>query len=54
MQELDSKLKQMIEMIYYLGYTQQEVADELKLPLGTVKTRTRTALQLLREKFGNE
>lgn len=45
---LDPKYKQIIELVYLEGYTQQEIADELKLPLGTVKTRVSTALKLLR------
>lgn len=46
---LEIKHWQMIEMIYVYDYTHQEVADKLDLPLGTVKTRTRYALQQLRE-----
>ncbi|QHV95188.1 RNA polymerase sigma factor [Spirosoma endbachense] len=48
---LDPKLRQMIDLIYFEGYTQQEVADHLKMPLGTVKTRTRMALQQLKDLF---
>ncbi len=50
---LDEKLRVIIELIYFMGYTQKEVADKLKLPLGTVKTRTRTALQHIKGFIGN-
>lgn len=42
----------MIDMQYFLGYTQSEVAEELGMPLGTVKTRTRAALGELRKMMG--
>jgi RNA polymerase sigma factor (sigma-70 family) len=50
-QRLDPKHREVVDLIYFLGYTQQEVADQLQLPLGTVKTRTRTALQQLKHYF---
>ena len=37
-----------IEAIYIDGKSQQEIADELAIPLGTVKSRTRLALQRLK------
>ncbi|MBO0937296.1 RNA polymerase sigma factor [Fibrella sp. HMF5335] len=39
---------QLIDLIYLNGYTQQEAADELKIPVGTVKTRLQATLQELR------
>lgn len=51
--KLDDKHKAVINLIYFWGYTQQEVAEKLNLPLGTVKTRTRTALQLLKAQLSN-
>lgn len=50
---LDPKLRQIINLIYFDGYTQQEVADSLNMPLGTVKTRTRMALQQLKDLFSD-
>ncbi|MBS1510950.1 MAG: sigma-70 family RNA polymerase sigma factor [Bacteroidetes bacterium] len=47
-EKLDEKHQVVINLIYFWGYTQQEVAKQLGLPLGTVKTRTRTALQMLK------
>jgi RNA polymerase sigma-70 factor (ECF subfamily) len=38
----------LIELIYFQGYTQAEVSEELNIPLGTVKTRIKTALMQLR------
>ena len=38
-----------IELLYFKGYTQSEIAEEYDIPLGTVKTRTRAALKQLRK-----
>ena len=40
--------RQVIMMAYFEGYTQSEMAEILKQPLGTVKTRVRLAMQKLR------
>ncbi len=37
-----------IDMAYYKGYTQDEIATQLKMPLGTVKTKVRQAIIILR------
>ena len=47
--ELPAKQRVVIEAIYIDGKSQQEVADELAIPLGTVKSRTRLALQRLKD-----
>lgn len=43
--------RQLIEMVYFEGYTQEEASVRLQLPLGTVKSRIRRALQELRGTF---
>lgn len=37
-----------VEYLYYKGYSQSELAEEFNIPLGTVKTRLRLAMQQLR------
>jgi len=48
-EQLPTKQKLVIEAIYIDGKSQQEVADELDIPLGTVKSRTRLALHRLKD-----
>jgi RNA polymerase sigma factor (sigma-70 family) len=40
-----------LDMVYFKGYTHVEAAEELNLPLGTVKTRIRMAIVELRKHF---
>lgn len=40
--------REVIDLAYYQGYSQQEIAERTGLPLGTVKSRTRAALSHLR------
>ncbi|MCE7065645.1 RNA polymerase sigma factor [Dyadobacter sp. CY326] len=43
--------KLLIDMVYFQGYTHEEVSERLSLPLGTVKSRIRKALKELRYIF---
>lgn len=52
--QLEPVYREVIQLIYFMGYTQQEASEVLGLPLGTVKTRTRTALQILRKQCSND
>jgi RNA polymerase sigma-70 factor (ECF subfamily) len=47
--KLNNKCIQIIEMVYFRGYTQKETAEELDIPVGTVKTRNRSCISQLRE-----
>ncbi|MFN0292226.1 RNA polymerase sigma factor [Pedobacter helvus] len=42
--QLKSDWRELIELAYFKGYTQQEIAERLDIPIGTIKTRTRNAL----------
>ena len=48
---LEKEHKEIIDLMYFKGYTQIEVALKLHIPLGTVKTRARTAIMKLRKYF---
>ncbi len=52
MSRLNANQKQVIELAYYEGLSQTEMAEKLGQPLGTVKTWARTALKVLREEIG--
>ena len=43
--------REIIEWMYFEGYTQQEIAENFGIPLGTVKSRARIALRELRNSF---
>lgn len=45
---LEDKYRTIIDLIYFNGYTQREVAEKLDIPLGTVKSRVKIAFRELR------
>ena len=47
--KLKEDFRVIIDMAYYQGYTQVEIAEHLNIPLGTVKTRARNALMALKQ-----
>jgi RNA polymerase sigma-70 factor (ECF subfamily) len=48
-QNLKPDQKIIIDLAYFNGYTQEEISKEMNIPLGTVKTRMRTAIIELRK-----
>ncbi len=45
---LKSEWRVLVDMSYFQGYTHEEISKILNIPLGTVKTRIRSALSQLR------
>jgi RNA polymerase sigma-70 factor, ECF subfamily len=54
MEDLPEKEREVVELAYWSGMSQSEVAEFLNIPLGTVKTRTRSALSHLADRLEGE
>jgi RNA polymerase sigma-70 factor (ECF subfamily) len=52
LEQLPVEQRQAVELAYFEGMTQSEIANKTGIPLGTVKTRVRTAMQTLRRILG--
>lgn len=50
-EQLKPEQKSILDLVYFKGYTHVEAADELGVPLGTIKTRLRMAITQLRKFF---
>jgi len=50
-EQLSPDQRQIIDLMYFQGYSQSEIAEEFEIPLGTVKTRAKAAMQKLKELF---
>jgi len=48
-QSINQKQKDLIELAYFRGYSQYELAGHFNIPLETVKSRMRAAMLLLRD-----
>lgn len=50
-EKLTAAQRQVMELAYYEGMSQTEMAERLNQPLGTIKTWTRSALKILRDEL---
>jgi RNA polymerase sigma-70 factor (ECF subfamily) len=49
LENLSLEQRQVIDLAYFQGLTQTQVADRAEVPLGTVKSRTLAAMRRLKE-----
>lgn len=50
--DLNEEQRFVIECIYFKGFTHSEISEEFDLPLGTVKSRIRAAINVLKKNLG--
>ncbi len=48
---LTPEVRESLDLAFFAGLTHVEIADQLEVPLGTVKTRIRRGLNQLRERL---
>lgn len=47
--DLGQEYREVLESVYFSGYTHEQTSEMLGIPLGTVKTRVRKAIMILRD-----
>jgi len=52
--KLDEKYKVVLDLMFLQGYSHGDISKHLEIPLGTVKTRLRSAIKILREELKQE
>ena len=52
--KLEPDYREIIDLLFFGGFTQNEAAEKLNIPLGTVKTRSRAAILKLRQLFNKD
>lgn len=51
---MDDKYKVILQHLYLDGYSQRELSEKLDIPLGTIKSRAKKAIDILRQKLDKE
>lgn len=54
LKDIDEKYVQVLDYLFLRGYSQSEMSEELDIPIGTIKTRVKKAIDLLRSKLDKE
>lgn len=54
LKQIPVEQRKVIELAYFSGYTHREIADNIQLPLGTVKSRIRMGMEKLRDLLKNQ
>lgn len=54
LKSLPDEQRKVIQLSYFEGYTQKEISEDFDIPLGTVKSRAKAALDKLRKIFNQD
>lgn len=51
-EDLEQRCKDLIDRLFFKGFTQQQTSEDMEIPIGTVKTQIRRCINSLRAKIG--